>query len=77
MSPMRDQRVPVRMTFDREANAAYIYLREIEAAGVARTAPGADSSVNLDFDSEDRLIGIEILDATASLPAELLAAIQT
>ena len=66
--------VPVRITFDRRANAAYIYLREIEPAGVARTVPVADAPgmINLDFDRSGRLIGIEVLPATQHLPPELL-----
>jgi uncharacterized protein YuzE len=65
---------PVRITFDRRANAAYIYLRGIEPGGVARTVPvdEAPGMVNLDFDAGDRLIGIEVLEATRHLPPELL-----
>jgi uncharacterized protein YuzE len=66
--------LPHRITFDRGANTAYIYLREIEPGGVARTvtvneAPGL---VNLDFDKSKKLIGIELLPATKLLPPELL-----
>ena len=66
----------MRVTFDRSANAAYIFLREIgpgEAASQylceARQAKGM---IVLDFDAKGRLIGIEILNATRALPAELL-----
>jgi uncharacterized protein YuzE len=70
----------MRVTFDRAANAAYIYLREIGSGEVHETV-NADgkhnrSMVNLDFDQKGRLIGIEVLDATRALPQEVLDAAQ-
>jgi uncharacterized protein YuzE len=68
--------VPVRVTFDRLANAAYIYLREIEPGGVAQTVPVDESplpgTINLDFGAKGRLSGIEVLGATGALPQEIL-----
>lgn len=66
--------VPIRITFDRVANAAYLYLRDIEPGGVAKTVPvdEAPGMINLDFDAKGRLIGIEVLDAARRLPLELL-----
>ncbi len=74
---MKDSVEPLRVTYDSEANAAYIYLvPEIEFGGVARTVPvdGGDQPwvVNLDVDSEGRLLGIEVLDARRLLPVALL-----
>lgn len=56
------------MTHDSEANAAYIYLVEQIAFGeVARTAVAdielTNASINVDFDSAGRVLGIEILGA--------------
>jgi uncharacterized protein YuzE len=70
----------MRVTFDRAANAAYIYLREIGSGEVHETV-NADGKhtrgmVNLDFDKKGRLIGIEVLDATRALPQEVLDAAQ-
>jgi len=68
----------MRTTYDAHADAAYIYLREIEPGGVAETVVGdgpdhtAAGSVNLDFDPEGKLVGIEILNASRSLPKEFL-----
>jgi Protein of unknown function (DUF2283) len=46
---------------DRTANAAYIYVAgPIEAGGIANSVEGAPG-INLDFDSEGRLLGIELL----------------
>ena len=70
----------MRVTFDRAANAAYIYLREIGPGEIGETV-NADGKhtrgkVNLDFDKKGRLIGIEVLDATRALPAEVLDSAQ-
>jgi uncharacterized protein YuzE len=68
----------MRVTYDAEANAAYIYLKEI-AAGDARYQVGVQhpaprGQIVLDFDADGTLIGIEVLDAKEGLPAELLDA---
>jgi uncharacterized protein YuzE len=53
----------MRATYDPDADAAYIYLREIEAGGAKRqvtvdqTDPIAGVEIVLDFDAEGRLIG--------------------
>ena len=67
----------MKVTYDSSVDAAYIQLaREIAAGGVAKTHPcdplEVGGEINLDFDAEGRLIGIEILDASKKLPAELL-----
>lgn len=59
----------MRITYDGDADAAYVYLVDrIEAGEVARTCvAGRDSSaldsINLDFDAHGRLLGIEVLGA--------------
>lgn len=67
----------MRITYDGEVNAAYIYLRDvIEPGGVKMTyccdRQKVDAEINLDFDTKGRLVGIEVLDASAKLPPELL-----
>jgi uncharacterized protein YuzE len=68
---------PLRVEYDSEADAAYIYfVEEIRAGGVARTVPvdGEDPwMVNLDVDVEGRIVGLEGLDASKRLPPGLLA----
>jgi uncharacterized protein YuzE len=69
----------VRITFDPAVDAAYVYLEDsIAAGGVARTYPVPPSEIkwmiNFDFDHDGRMIGIEALDASRSLPPELLRA---
>jgi uncharacterized protein YuzE len=68
----------LRLEYDRETDAAYVYLcEEIHAGGVARTIsvdPQAIRGVvNLDLDDDDRVIGLEVLDASRMLRPELLA----
>lgn len=68
----------MRVTFDRTANVAYIYLATFEEpkGQVAKTesvAPAhVQGTVNLDFDKHGRLLGIEVLGATRLLPYESL-----
>lgn len=66
----------MRVSYDPEADAAYIQLAdEIEAGGVARTytCDAVESSmINLDFDDQDRFVGIEALGASNALPSALL-----
>jgi uncharacterized protein YuzE len=67
----------MRVTYDPEVDAAYIYLREIEVGGSVYTylaEPEIKTDmINLDFDREGRLIGIEVLSASRHLPPELIA----
>ena len=62
----------LRMRFDRVADAAYIYLCDIEPGGVAKTIVCDDLPVNLDVDQQGKLVGIEILSAASTLPAEII-----
>lgn len=64
----------LRVTFDREADGAYIYLRDIEPGGVAETVVCDDVPVNLDLDTQGQLVGIEILSASRVLPMEVIRA---
>jgi uncharacterized protein YuzE len=66
----------MRISYDADADAAYIHLgRETGAARrtttQAATPDGADGFVALDWD-DGRLIGIEILDASRRLSQDLL-----
>ncbi|RPE39002.1 uncharacterized protein DUF2283 [Streptomyces sp. Ag109_O5-1] len=54
----------VRVTYDKTANAAYVYLTQPQArVKSARMYPcdpvDVDGMINLDFDEQGRLIGIE------------------
>jgi len=63
----------MKITYDDTADAAYIYLAdEIEPGAVAKTyccdPQEVNGHINLDFDADGRLIGIEVLDASKRLP---------
>lgn len=67
----------MRVTHDAEADAAYIYLADIEPGGAkasvaVETGDAAAGGIVLDFDREGRLIGIEIIGAARGVPTELL-----
>jgi uncharacterized protein YuzE len=65
----------VHVGYDPEADAAYIYVRDAEAGpgGVKSVpVPDAPGMIVLDFDTNGYLFGIEVLDASRLLPAELL-----
>ena len=67
----------VRVSYDAESDVAYIALVEVLAGGVSETVPmdplAVDGMINLDFDDESRLVGIEVLGASARLPGALIA----
>ena len=67
----------MRFTYDPAADAAYLYIAEhIPPGGVAKTYccdPGeVGGMINLDFDSSGKLLGVEVLDASAILPPHVL-----
>lgn len=67
----------MKVQYDSTADAAYIYLDPAhEGIRVAKTVPcdprEVGFEINLDLDDGGRLLGIEVLDASRHLPAELL-----
>lgn len=69
----------MRMTYDSEANAAYMYLTDfIEPGQVAATQVSGIqldmASINIDFDADGRVLGIEMLGADRILRQETVAA---
>jgi uncharacterized protein YuzE len=65
----------VKVTYDAEIDAAYIYLVPIGPGDSVKqvSVRGDYAGIILDFDREDHLIGIEFLDASKVLPREILA----
>ncbi|WP_043674387.1 DUF2283 domain-containing protein [Clavibacter michiganensis] len=70
----------MRVTYDPVADAAYVELAGPIADGGAATTihsittPGDRGEVALDFDADGHLLGLEVLHASAVLPAAVLAA---
>jgi len=65
----------MKITYDKSADAVYIYLisdEELKPSWVKKTQP-CDTSINLDFDDKGRLGGIEVLNASLKLSQEVLS----
>jgi uncharacterized protein YuzE len=65
----------MRVTSDKAADAAYIYLAEVPAKvefTYACDPLAVKGQINLDFGADGRLIGIEVLGASRKLPVHLL-----
>lgn len=63
----------MKVTYDGQANAATIYLKDPIARDEVRRTLECTPDINLDFDDAGRLISIEVLFASHRLPKELLA----
>lgn len=68
----------IRVTYDESANVVMIYLDgDIQTGGVGFMYPcdpvDVGGMINLDFDEDSRLVGIEVLDARSKLPSSVLA----
>lgn len=71
----------MRLEYDREVDAAYLYVRDAIASGeVAHTVPldpsEIDGEINLDFDRDGKLVGVEIQAASRFLDPWLLGEAQ-
>ena len=69
--------IPVGVTYDPEADAAYFYLvEEIRLGEAVRTVSVDPQSiggmVNLDLDADGRILGLEVLDASRLLRRDVL-----
>jgi len=61
----------MRTEFDKDADAAYIYFKEIGNGEVVQTI-SLNESINVDMDENGVVLGIEIIDATKHLPLSSL-----
>lgn len=66
----------IKITYDKDVDAVYIYLTKINSGEVVKIYPcdplEVNGEINLDFNKNDQLIGIEILDASNKLPKNIL-----
>ncbi len=66
----------MKIEYDKRTDAAYLYLVPIEPGGAKKTyscdPDEVGGMINLDFDGEGRLIGIEVLAASHLLPERVL-----
>lgn len=72
----------MKITYDKEADAAYVQLVDEILDGEASTqlhsidTPGQKGEIIIDFDAEGRILGLEILGAKDVLREETLALAQ-
>ncbi|MEA3329702.1 MAG: DUF2283 domain-containing protein [Nanoarchaeota archaeon] len=62
----------MKFEYDKEADAAYIYVVDSIGDGEAVKTIQLNDNIILDFDSEGKLLGVEILDATKTLSKKVL-----
>lgn len=57
----------MRIEFDKEADTAYIYLKDEIKSGEAKKQICVSDEIIIDLDAEDKILGIEILNARKNL----------
>lgn len=62
----------MKFEYDKEVDAAYIYLEYPIKDGEAKRTIELNENIILDFDEKGRLLGVEILDASKVLKKEAL-----
>lgn len=62
----------MKIEYDKDANAAYIYIVENIAVDEAVKTIELNDNIILDFDKNGKLLGIEVLNASKVLNKELL-----
>ncbi|MFH1978108.1 MAG: DUF2283 domain-containing protein [Candidatus Aenigmatarchaeota archaeon] len=67
----------MKMTYDKEVDAAYIYLKDTIKKGEVKSTQTMNENIILDFDKDKKLIGIEILSASKVIPKKSVKALQT
>ncbi len=61
----------MKMRLEIDADAAYVYFKEIADGEVDKTV-SLNDAINIDIDKEGRALGIEILEASKHLPKSAL-----
>ncbi len=62
----------MKIEYDEEVDAVYIYLKKIEKDEIKRTIE-LDDNIILDFDEDKKLMGIEILNASKVIPKQAVS----
>ncbi len=62
----------MRITYDKEAGAAYVYIKYPIQRGEASKTVEVKENIILDFDRKGKLLGVEILNARKLLPSIVL-----
>ena len=62
----------MKFEYDKDIDAAYIYVEYPIKDGEAKKTIELNDNISIDFDENDKLLGIEILDASKVLKKEVL-----
>ena len=62
----------MKFEYDKRVDAAYIYLKYPLKDGESKKTIQLNDNIILDFDKENKLLGVEILDASKMLKKEVL-----
>lgn len=62
----------VKIEYDKEADAAYIYMVSKIKDGEVKKALQLNEDIILDFNEKEKLLGIEVLNASKHLSKEVL-----
>lgn len=62
----------MKITYDKEADAAYIFFREIDSGEVADTQ--GDWPIHIDVSKDNEVLGIEVMEASTILTEKVLEA---
>ena len=66
----------MKVTYDKEVDAAYIYLKDRIEKGEVKNTISMNENIILDFDVNKKLIGIEILSVSKVVPKSAVATMQ-
>ncbi len=66
----------MKTEYDKDVDAAYIYVNYPLNTGAVKKTIKVDEHIFLDFDENNKLLGIEILDASKVLRKEKLAELE-
>ena len=62
----------MRFEYDDDVDAAYIYVKDKIAKDEVKNTISLNDNIILDFDSKNKLIGIEVLNASEVMPKTAL-----
>lgn len=62
----------MRFKYDKEVDAGYIYIKYPIRSGEAKKTVTLNDNIILDFDKKDKLIGVEILNASKIMNRQVL-----
>ena len=63
----------MKITYDKDADAAYIYLVDKILKGAVERTIELNGDILLDFNKDKKLIGVEILHASKNMPKQAIS----